>query len=96
MVKHSEREASREVERSKLFVRGINAEGKDFEEETETIDISETGISFYLSTSLWMDAHLTIQIGSSELFGADCTMKAKVVRLKSEGLNKQLVGARFD
>ena len=96
MVKRSEREGSRETERSKLFVRGINADGKDFEEETETLDISESGISFYLTTSLWMDAHLTIHIASSELFGADCVMKAKVVRLKSETPNKQLVGARFD
>jgi hypothetical protein len=96
MSKHGSQRAIREPEASKLVIKGVGAGGKEFEEQTETIDISETGISFFLQTPIWMDSHLTIQIRSSSLFGSESVQKAKVVRLRSEPSGRQFVGARFD
>jgi hypothetical protein len=78
------------------LVRGLDVEGREFQESTETIDISESGISFLLNTSIWMDSHLTIEIRHSQVFGPCSVQKAKVVRLRSQPDGKQLVGARFD
>lgn len=96
MPRYGSQRAIREQESSKLFIAGVGLDGKEFQEETQTIDISETGISFFLQTPIWMDSHLTIEIRSSDLFGPQTVMKAKVVRLRSEPSGRQFVGARFD
>lgn len=83
-------------ENSKLLVKWFDAAGNMFTERTETHDISETGISFYLQKPVWVDTHLTIAIGSSGLFGRLHITNAKVVRTQTDSSGKQLVAARFD
>ncbi|PYV88659.1 MAG: hypothetical protein DMG05_15160 [Acidobacteria bacterium] len=88
--------AVRENEKSKLFIKWVDANGESFTEQTETHDISETGISFYLKNPVWVDTHLTIKISSSNLFGHLHTITAKVVRVHVDYSGEQIVAARFD
>ena len=83
-------------EQSKLLVKCFDAHGEFFSEQTATHDISETGISFYLKTPVWVDTHVTITIASSGLFGRLRTLSAKVVRVQVDTIGRQLVAARFD
>ena len=87
---------SRNKENSKLFIKCANANWELFTEQTETHDISESGISFYLKTPVWVDSHLTIIIASSTLFGRLCSVSAKVVRVQVDTAGRQLVAARLD
>jgi hypothetical protein len=96
MSKTNRYERGREQEKSKLSVRGMDANGFSFQEETETIDISETGISFYLKTPIWVDTPLKLEIKSSSLFGPHYVTQAKVVRVKVDPEKRQFVAARFD
>lgn len=86
----------RETESSRLSVKGTDAKGAAFQEETKTIDISETGISFYLITPIWVDSHLKIDITSSSIFGPKHSAQAKVVRIKVNPDKRQFVAVRFD
>jgi hypothetical protein len=88
--------ASREKDKSQLLVKWVDDAGSKFVERTETHDISQTGISFYLKTPMWVDTHLTITIASSLLFGRLHTKTAKVVRIQTDASGRQLIGARFD
>ena len=83
-------------EKSKLFIKCADANWESFTEQTETLDISETGISFYLKNPVWVDTHLTIKIASSSLFGHLRTATAKVVRVHVDPSGRQFVAARFD
>ena len=94
MVKNTS--AARIKEKSKLLVKCIDANWKSSSEQTETCDISETGISFYLQSPVWIDTHLSIKIASSGIFGRLRTVTAKVVRVQVDASGKQLVAARFD
>jgi hypothetical protein len=95
MFKHSSG-AIRARENSKLLVKYLDAGGNSFTEQTETHDISETGISFYLKNQVWVDTHLTITIASSSLFGRLHTATAKVARVQADPSGRQLVAARFN
>jgi hypothetical protein len=88
--------ADREKENSQLLVKWVDEAGAKFVERTETHDISQTGISFYLKAPIWVDTHLTITIASSTLFGRLHTKTAKVVRIQTDASGRQLIGARFD
>ena len=90
------RGATRAQENSQLLVKCFDASGNWFTERTETHDISETGISFYLKNQVWVDTHLSITIASSSLFGRLHTTTAKVVRVRADSSGRQLVAARFD
>lgn len=96
MARQSRARAPREIEQTQIIVEGNDVKGESFQEETQTNDISESGISFYLKTPIWMDSHLTLKIMSSSLFEADYSLKAKVVRMQNESSGKKLIGARFD
>jgi PilZ domain-containing protein len=96
MVRTTRYDREREREKSKLSVKGTDAKGAPFQEETETIDISETGISFHLTTPIWVDSHLKIDITSSSLFGPTHSAQAKVVRVKVDPNKRQFVAVRFD
>lgn len=96
MARQARGRAPREEEHSALSVSGVDVKGNPFQEETQTIDISESGLSFLLKTPIWMDSHLTLKIQSSSLFGAGSIMKAKVVRIQSGNPKGQIIGARFD
>jgi PilZ domain len=88
--------ATRQEDISKVLVKWTDPDGKALIEKTDTRDISETGISFYLRTPIWLDTHLTLTIGSSLLFGRLHTVTAKVVRVQTDASGQQLIGARFD
>jgi len=88
--------AIRIKDNSKLLVKSGDANWETFSEQTETQDISETGISFYLKNSVWVDTHLTIKIASSSIFGRLRTVRAKVVRVQVDAFGRQRVAARFD
>jgi PilZ domain-containing protein len=96
MSRAKKHDRDRERESSRLSVRGTDAKGARFLENTETIDISETGISFYLTTPIWVDSHLEIEITSSSFFGPKHTAQAKVVRVRVTPDKRQFVAARFD
>jgi len=88
--------AVRTQENSKLLIKWINVDGVSLSEQSQTNDISENGISFYLKTPVWLDTHLIITIGSSKLFGRLHTLTGKVVRVQTDLSGRQLVGVRFD
>jgi hypothetical protein len=96
LMSHTVKLTNRLRENLKLVVRGTNANGQAFEEKTEAYDISESGISFYLSTPIWMNSHLTIEIASSSFWGPEKVMGALVVRINAERSRKQFIAARFD
>ena len=96
MTRQARGRAQRELEQTEILVVGNDVKGEPFQEETRTIDISETGISFYLKTPIWMDSHLTLKIPFSNLFEGDSMRKAKVVRMQNESSGKKLIGVRFD
>jgi len=86
----------REKENSNLLVKGLDARGVTFSEETVTHDISETGVSFYLQTPIWVDTLLALKVQNSSLLGPVYETRAKVVRVKLEPNGRQLVAVRFD
>jgi PilZ domain-containing protein len=86
----------RERENSKLIIKGVDSNGKAFSEHTETFDISETGVSFFLQNPIWVDTHLTVEITSSELFDSPQTVGAKVVRVRVDPSGRHFVAVRFD
>ena len=88
--------AARTNENSVLLIKWTNADGVSLSEQSQTHDISVNGISFYLKTPVWLDTHLIITIGSSELFGRLHTLTGKVVRIQTDALGRQFVGVRFD
>jgi PilZ domain-containing protein len=88
--------AARTNENSILLIKWTNADGVSLSEQSQTHDISVNGISFYLETPVWLDTHLIITIGSSELFGRLHTLTGKVVRIQADALGRQFVGVRFD
>jgi hypothetical protein len=96
MSYYGSQRAVREPESSALVISGVDATGAKFQEESQTIDVSETGIAFYMKTSVWMDAHLNLEILSSPSLGPKCLLKAKVVRFGALAGDKRLVAARFD
>jgi len=96
MSKRGRNSDDRERENSKLFIKGVDSNGKVFSEHTETYDISETGVSFFLRNPIWVDTHLTVEITSSEFFDSSQPVGAKVVRVRVDPSGRQFVAARFD
>ena len=96
MTRQARGRAQREINQTRILVTGNDVKGEPFQEETLSIDISDTGISFYLKTPIWMDSHLTLKIPINNPFEADSMMKAKVVRMQNEPFGKKLIGVRFD
>jgi len=88
--------AARTKDDSKLLIKWDDANGASITECTQTNDISENGISFFLKSPIWLDTHLTITIASSELFGHLHKVTGKVVRIQTDPAGKQLIGVRFD
>ncbi len=88
--------ATRVEEDSRLLVKWVDSNGQPWAEQTETRDISETGVSFYLKSPIWVDTHLRLTIASSDLFGRLHKTKGKVVRIQADAQGRQLVAVRFD
>jgi PilZ domain-containing protein len=89
-----ERRHEREPEKTKLVVRGTHA-GTSFEEETETVDLSMVGVSFYLKTPISFHSFVSIEIGSSSLLTHTGRIQALVVRIDTSSSGKRLIGAKF-
>ena len=96
MSRYGSQRADREPESSAMVISGFDVTGAKFQEESQTINISETGIAFYLKASVWMDAHLNLEILSSPTLGPKSLLKAKVVRFETPSGGQRLVAARFD
>ena len=96
MSHYATERAEREEESSALLITGTDVTGTQFEEESQTVNISETGIAFYLRTSVWMDAHLNLEVRSSPSLGPKALLKGKVVRFGTMLGDKRLVAARLD
>jgi len=77
-------------------ISGVDVTGVKFQEESQTINLSETGIAFYMKTSVWMDDHLNLEVLASPSLGPKSLLKAKVVRFGTPTGDKRLVAARFD
>ena len=90
------RAAVRQRERTKVVITGVDASGLPFEEKTESCDISEEGLSFYLSRPLWVNSHLTAERVSSSLFASSHVTRAMVVRIQGDPSGKQFIAARFN
>jgi hypothetical protein len=96
MSRYDRQRAEREPETSAMVVSGVDVTGAKFQEESQTINISESGIAFYLKTSVWMDAHLNLEILSSPSLGPKSLLKAKIVRFGQPADGRRFVAARFD
>ena len=84
----------REAERARVIIRGTHG-SKPFEEQTETIDVSALGLSFYLKTPIFVRTLLSIEIASSKLLAHIRQIQALVVRIDTSSPGKQLIGAQF-
>ena len=83
----------REPEKVKLTVNGSDDNGRSFEEQTETIDLSESGLSFHLDTPIFVRSFLALDIDSNSLLTGKLT--ALVVRIETSRPGKQFVAAQL-
>jgi len=90
------RAAVRQQERSRVVISGVDVNGVAFEEMTESRDISEEGLSFYLCRPIWINSHLTAEVSSKSNFGPSRITRIMVVRIQTDPSGKRLVAARFD
>ena len=93
-MRNERRRDVREPEKAKVVVRGVHGD-RSFEEQTETIDVSVLGLSFYLSTPIFVRTLLSIEIGSSKFLAHIRKIQALVVRIDTSSPGKQLIGAQF-
>jgi hypothetical protein len=96
MTRENRTTAGREKENSKVLVRGLDTHGDSFNEETTTNDVSETGVSFFLRTPVWVDTLLSLVITGSQILGSTHETRCKVVRVKLQPDGRQFVAVRFD
>ena len=92
---HDTRRDFREAEKAAVIVRGNDFKGSAFEEQTEIIDISSVGISFYLRSTIGPRSFLSVELSRSELFGYRGKTRALVVRIESSIPDRKLVAAEF-
>ena len=86
----------REPERIRITVSGTDYKGMSFEEQTETIDLSPTGVSFYLDTRIFVSTFLSLNFNvRSNLLGHSGKLQALVVRIDSSRSGKQLVAVQI-
>ncbi len=83
MSRYGSQRAEREPESSAVVISGIDVKGEKFQEESKTIDVSETGIAFYMQTSVWMDAHLDLEVMSSPSLGPKSLPESKSGSLRN-------------
>jgi hypothetical protein len=85
---------------SRLVVDGQDLLGFPYTEDAEVYDISQSGISFYLSNRPWIDDSLEITIFPLDAETADYfsgqKARGKVVRTGEITEDKQFVAARFE
>ena len=95
----SPRSAQRVRDNSKLIVDGTDLLGFPYTENSQTIDISRTGISFYLQNRPWIEDFIDITIYPSELSNSNYyygrKAKGRIVRTGAVSGEKVFVAARF-
>jgi hypothetical protein len=94
-MRGEKRRDPREPEKAQVIVKGTYSNGLSFEEQTETVDVSMLGLSFYLSTPIFVRTFLSIEIGESRLLTHIRKIQALVVRIDTSSPGKQLIGAQF-
>jgi PilZ domain len=94
-MRNEERRDPREPERVKVNVKGTHPNGVSFEEQTETVDLSMIGLSFYLRTPISVRTFLSIELGESRLLTHIRKVQALVVRIDTSSPGKQLVAVQF-
>jgi hypothetical protein len=82
----------REPEKIKITVSGTDHKGMFFEEQTETIDMSPVGLSFYLNTRIFLSLNFN---GNGNLLGHSGKLQAIVVRIDASRSDKQLVAVQI-
>ncbi|MFN8006290.1 MAG: hypothetical protein U0V70_04545 [Terriglobia bacterium] len=85
----------REEEQVNIIVSGEDLMGHSFEEQTESVNISSSGILFYLNTSIGPRSFVSIDLGKSKEFGYLGKVSAVVVRIEISSPGKHLVAAEF-
>jgi|GEM_PF-3648031 len=93
-MRGEKRRDPREPEKVKITVNGTGHNGVSFEEQTETIDLSLAGLSFYLNTPIFIRTFLSLDIKSSSFLGFDKIL-ALVVRIDTSCQGKQFVAAQL-
>jgi hypothetical protein len=85
---------------SRLVVDGHDLLGFPYTEDAEVYDISQSGISFYLSNRPWIDDSLEITIfpldAETAAYFSGRKARGKVVRTGEITEDKQFVAARFE
>ena len=85
---------------SRLVVDGQDLLGFPYTEDAEVYDISQSGISFYLSNRPWIDDSLEITIfpldAETEDYFSGRKARGRVVRTGEITEDKQFVAARFE
>jgi len=94
-MRGEKRRDPRELEKVEVTIKGTHSNGMSFEEQTETVDVSAVGLSFYLNTPIFVRTLLSIEIGRSRLLSHIRQIHALVVRIDSSSPGKQLVAAQF-
>jgi hypothetical protein len=92
-MRGEKRRDSREPEKAKVIVKGTDSNGLPFEEQTQTVDLSASGLSFHLNAPIFVRSFLSVEISSS-LLAPIGKMQALVVRIDCSP-GKQLVAAQF-
>ena len=94
------RSSPRVKDHSPLFVRGLDAFGLPFSEMTEINDISQSGISFFIQSPVWVHSVLNINIGYVDPEETHSLSKRKakvrVLRVNEVDMGQHFVAARFE
>ena len=85
----------REPEKIRITVNGLDPNGLSFEEQTETIDLSSEGLSFYLNTRIFVRTFLSLTFNGRNTLGYSGKLQALVVRIDSSRSGKQLVAVQI-
>ena len=94
-MNNEKRRDSREKEMANIVVSSKDLKGLSFEEQTESIDISASGIAFYLKTPIGPRAFISVDLSQSKEFGFRGKVPATVIRIEPSTSEKSLVAAGF-
>jgi hypothetical protein len=92
-MRREKRRDLREPEKVKVTVNGSDDNGRSFEEQTETIDLSESGLSFHLAPPIFVRSFLSLNMNSNSLLTGK--LVALVVRIETSRPGKQFVAAQL-
>jgi|RhiMetdeSRZDD1v2_1073273.scaffolds.fasta_scaffold421856_3 hypothetical protein len=92
-MRREKRRDLREPEKVRVTVNGSDDNGRSFEEQTETIDLSESGLSFHLDPPIFVRSFLSLNMNSNSLLTGK--LVALVVRIETSRPGKQFVAAQL-